>query len=313
MSESASANTIEMVGNDYPFFRYVSGERDGLDLRYNAVGPGQAFKAVLDNTPFQVNEFSLANYTLMRDRGIDWMDAIPVFLNRAFRHGSLYVRRDSDLTHPSQLRGKTIGAREYTQTAGVWWRGTMIDEFDLHWSDLNWVAGLEQRFAPPEEAAVKTVADDLEQMVIDGAIDAILAPSVQDGKKPEAERMLRPLFPDTEAAERDYFARTGIYPLNHAVVIHKSTLAKYPGAPRALFEAYCASKKRFYEEGGNLNPWGDEGGDQTNDDPIPFGLTDKNREIVQTLFRYLHEQQFISRVPDIDPLFVDGAAGFVDG
>lgn len=309
MSQSTTGNTIEMVGNDYPFFKYVSGERNGLDLRYNPVGPGQAFKAVLDNTPFEVNEFSLANYTLMCDRGIGWMTAIPVFLNRAFRHGSLYVRSDSDLTHPSQLRGKTIGAREYTQTAGVWWRGTMIDEYDLHWTDLKWVAGPEQRFTPPEEAAVQTIHGDLEQMVIDGDIAAILSPGVQDGKKPEAERKLRSLFPDTEAAERDYFARTGIYPLNHAVVIHENTLAKFPHAPKTLFDAYCASKKQFYEEGGNLNPWGDG----VDEDPIPFGLTDKNREIVQTLFRYLHEQKFISKVPDMDPLFADGAADFIDG
>ena len=309
MSQSDSGSTIEMVGNDYPFFKYVSRESDGLNLKYNAVGPGQAFKAVLDNTPFEVNEFSLANYTMMRDRGIQWMTAIPVFLNRAFRHGSLYVRRDSDLTHPSDLRGKTIGAREYTQTAGVWWRGTMIDEYDLHWTDLKWVAGPVQRFTPPADAAVQTVEGDLEQMVIDGTIDAILAPSIKDGEKPEADRKLRPLFPDTEAAERDYFARTGIYPLNHAVVIHESTLAKFPHAPKVLFDAYCASKKQFYDEGGTLNPWGDD----MDNDPIPFGLTDKNREIVQTLFRYLHEQQFISRVPEIDPLFADGAAGFGDG
>jgi len=259
--------------------------------------------------PFQVNEFSLANYTLIRDRGVDWMIAIPVFLNRAFRHGSLYVRRDSDLTHPLQLRGKTIGAREYTQTAGVWWRGTMIDEYDLHWSELNWVSEKKQRFAPPDEARVEAIDGDLEQMVVDGKIDAFLAPSVKDSRKPEGERQLRPIFPDTEAAERDYFARTGIYPLNHAVVIHQSCLAKFPDAPKALFDAYCASKKQFYADGGNLNPWGDA----MDQDPIPFGLTAKNREIVQTLLRYLHEQKFISRLPDIDPLFAAGAADFVDG
>jgi hypothetical protein len=47
-------------------------------------------------------------------------------------------------------------------------------------------------------------------------------------------------------------------------------------------------------------------------DPIPFGLTEKNREIAQTLIRYLDEQKFIDRLPDIDPLFVDGAAEFID-
>ena len=92
------------------------------------------------------------------------------------------------------------------------------------------------------------------------------------------------------------------------MVIHQSCLAKFPEAPKSLFDAYCASKKQFYAEGGNLNPWGDA----TDQDPIPFGLTEKNREIVQTLFRYLHEQKFIGRLPDIDPLFADGAAGFID-
>ncbi len=309
MPDGVDENTIEMVGNDYPFFRHVSGIRDGLNLRYRPVGPGQAFTAVLENTPFQANEFSLANYTLMRDRGVEWMTAIPVFLNRAFRHGSLFVRRDSDLSHPSDLRGRTIAAREYTQTAGVWWRGTMIDEYDLHWSDVNWIASPKQRFAPPDEAAVRTVEGDLEQMVIDGRIDAFLAPGTDDDKKPEGERKLRPLLPDTEAAERAYFARTGIYPLNHAVAIHESCLARHPGAPKALFEACCASKKQFHAEGGNSNPWGDEGGG----DFMPFGLTMKNREIVGTLLRYLFEQKFIARIPDIDSLFVDGAADLVDG
>ncbi len=267
---------------------------------------------MLENLPFQVNEFSLANYTMMRDRGIEWMTAIPVFLNRAFRHGSLYVRRGSDLTHPPDLRGKTIGAREYTQTAGVWWRGTMIDEYDLHWTDLNWVAGPKQRFVPPDEASVRTVEGNLEQMVVDGKIDAFLAPFTEDSKKAEDERQLRPLMPNTEIAERDYFARTRIYPLNHAVVIHETCLAKHPAAPKALFDAYCASKKQFYADGGNLNPWGDQGGDAGGDDFIPFGLTKKNREIIATLWRYLVEQKLISRIPDMDPLFADGAAGFVD-
>jgi 4,5-dihydroxyphthalate decarboxylase len=308
MQDTFDDNVIEMVGNDYPFFRHVSRESGGVNLQYNPVGPGQAFKAVLDGLPFQVNEFSLANYTLMKDRDIASMLAIPVFLNRAFRHGSLYVRKDGDLSHPRQLKGKTIGAREYTQTAGVWWRGLMIDEYDLHWRDINWVSEKKQRFAPPAEAGVEALDEDLEQLVIDGEIDAILAPSTNDGKKPADVQMLRPLFPDTEAAERDYFARTGIYPLNHAVVIHNETLAKFPNAPKLLFDAYCASKKQFYAEVSNLNPWGDE----TDLDLIPFGLTDKNREIVGTLMRYLHEQLFISKLPDIDGLFVDGVADWVD-
>ncbi|MEE2655589.1 MAG: hypothetical protein VX434_07500 [Pseudomonadota bacterium] len=304
-----AGDIIEMVGNDLPFFRNVTGIRDGLDLRYTAVGPGDSFRPVLENQHFEVNEFSLANYTLMKDRGIAPMMAIPVFLNRAFRHGSLFVRNDSDLTHPSHLKGKTVGAREYTQTAGVWWRGLMIDEYDLHWSDLNWVSEKKQRFLPPEEVGVQALDEDLEKLVIDGEIDAFLAPSTKDGKKPKEEQKLRRLFPDTEAEERKYFDRTGIYPLNHAVVIHQDILAAHPNCPKPMFDAYCSSKKQFYAEGGGLNPWGDE---ETGHDFIKFGLTEKNREIVGTLFRYLHEQKFINNVPEINGLFVEGADKWED-
>ena len=308
MPELSAERTIEMVGNDYAFFKFVTGARDGFDLRYKPVGPGESFRLALEDLPFQVCEFSLSNYTMMRDRGVGWMTAIPVFLNFEFRHGALFVRRDSHLSHPSQLQGKTIGAREYTQTAGVWWRGTMLDEYDLNWRDLKWVSGRKQRFPPPDEAGVKVVDGDIEQMVIDGTVDAYLSPSAEDQRRPEEERKLRPLLPDTEAAERDYFARTGIYPLNHVVVIRDTCLAAHPAAPKSMFAAYSASKQRFYAEGGSLAPWGE----RWETDPMPFGLTDKNREIVGTLFRYLHEQKLVTRVPDMDPLFVPAAAHFTE-
>jgi 4,5-dihydroxyphthalate decarboxylase len=308
MADSRNGTTIVLVGNGYPFFKYVTSQRDGFDLQFKPVGPGESFKAVLEDLPFQANEFSLASYSMMRDQGINRMIAIPVFLNRAFRHGSLYVRKDSDLTHPSQLRGKSVGAKEYSQTAAVWWRGTMIDEYDLHWSDLKWVVGPKPRFSPPSEAGVEAVAGDIGQMVLDGEIDAYPAPSLRGIKNPEDREKLRPLILDNEAAERDYYARTGIYRLNHAVVIHADCLAQHPGLARPLFDAYSASKKQFYAEGGNTNPWGDT----QDDDPIPFGLTAKNSEVVEMLFRYLHEQKFISKVPNIDDMFVDDAATFVD-
>ncbi|MGY8992247.1 MAG: hypothetical protein ACKVHL_11765, partial [Rhodospirillales bacterium] len=169
----------------------------------------------------------------------------------------LFVLKDSDLIHPQQLKGKRIGASEYTQTAAVWWRGTMIDEYDLHWRDLKWVSGSAQRFPPPKEANVETVNDDVGQMVIDGKIDAYLAHTLRAIKTQEDRDKLRPIFPDNEVKERDYYKRTGIYPLNHAVVIHKDCLADNPTLPRALFAAYCDSKKKFYNDGGNANPWGD--------------------------------------------------------
>ena len=308
MPDDSSENTIQVIGNDYPFFRYVDGNRDNLKLNYNPVSGVEAFKAVLENNPFQVNEFSLANYSMMKDRGVDWMTAIPIFLNRDFRHGSLYVSKDSKIIHPSDLVGKTIGAREFSQTAGVWWRGTMIDQYDLHWSEIKWVTAASQRFIPPEEASVEIVEGDLEQLVVEGVIDAFLAPITKDEQNPEEERKLRPIFPDTESEERNYYKNTGIYPLNHTIVIHNDVLVKHPSLPLTLFNAFCHSKEKFYKEEGMQDPWGET----TSNDYMSFGLSDKNIEIVNILLGYLFEQKLITKIPNIEELFIKGALDFTE-
>ena len=308
MPDDSNENTIQVIGNDYPFFRYVDGNRDNLKLNYNPVSGVEAFKAVLENNPFEVNEFSLASYSMMKDRGVDWMTAIPIFLNRDFRHGSLYVSKDSKIIHPSDLVGNTIGAREFSQTAGVWWRGTMIDQYDLHWSEIKWVTAASQRFIPPEEASVEIVEGDLEQLVVEGTIDAFLAPITKDEQNPEEERKLRPIFPDTESEERNYYKNTGIYPLNHTIVIHNDVLVKHPSLPLTLFNAFCHSKEKFYKEEGMQDPWGET----TNNDYMSFGLSDKNIEIVNILLGYLFEQKLITKIPNIEELFIKGALDFTE-
>ncbi|MCH2550338.1 MAG: hypothetical protein MK031_09810 [Alphaproteobacteria bacterium] len=308
MDQESSLNLINIYGSDYDYFSKVSGNIKEFKLKYDPIGALESFKPVLQKKIFQVNEFSLANYTLMRDRKVDSMMAIPVFLNRAFRHGSLYVNKESDLVHPRDLKNKTVGAKEYTQTAGVWWRGTMIDEYDLHWTDIKWVVSSEQRFDPPGEAAVEMVEGDLEQLVIEGKIDAFLAPTTEDSKKESSDQKLRPLFINTEEIERDYFSRTGIYPLNHAMVIHKQCLSDFPTLPKVLFDAFSSSKKEFYNQNGVYSPWGDK----IDYDPIQFGLTNKNSKVIKTLLRYLFEQKFISKTPDLESLFVEGSKDFID-
>jgi hypothetical protein len=39
-------------------------------------------------------------------------------------------------------------------------------------------------------------------------------------------------------------------------------------------------------------------------DPLPYGLTPQNRRVVERLAQDLHEQGFISALPDIESLFI---------
>lgn len=301
--------TLDILGADYEFTLQVDGTWNGVDCRYVPSELLTIYAKILNGEPFEASEFSLANFTMMRDRGIANMVAIPVFVNRAFRHGIMWVRKDSDLTEPAQIKGKRVGVQDYSMTAAVWLRGTLIDQYDVHWADLDWYANRKQRFPAPDRAGLTLGDDDCEQMLLDGKLDVYIAPRTKDGTKPLEERQLRPLLPDAEAVERQYYLDTGIYPINHCMVIHRDVYDAVPGVARAIFDAYCHSKQIALKRkvGSTFVPWGAQFWAETmsvfGGDPFPFGLNESNHKNVGTLVGYLHEQGLIADLPEVDDLF----------
>ena len=88
---------------------------------------------------YDTGEFSLANYLALKSRGEPLM-AIPVFPNRKFRHSYIFVREDSPLKEPAQLKGKRVGIPGWLNTAGLWARGILSDEYGVKAQDIHWIA-----------------------------------------------------------------------------------------------------------------------------------------------------------------------------
>ena len=92
-----------------------------------------------------------------------------------------------------------------------------------------------------------------------------------------------------QQAEEEYVRDYGVYPINHVVVIRDDALRRLPKLPQALFEAYAEAKKRAYKRrlGTTLMPWGtrhwNKVFDQFGGNPLPYGLTDLNRSVVDRL------------------------------
>lgn len=272
------------------------------------------YRMILGRGAFEASEFSLANHAMYKDRGDNWLTAIPAFPSRCFRHSAVFVRKDSPLTHLGQLKGRRIGAVEYTMTAAVWVRGHMLEDFGTHWTDVTWVSAERQRFAPPERARVAKTATDLEELLERGEIDALLAPKPRDMLRPKHERKFRHLFKDVEKVERDFFARTGLFPIMHTAVIRHDALEKWPGSAKPLFDAYVAAKRRAMQRrlATTFLPWAERYWDDTLEafggDPYRYGLTPDNRRNIETLGRFLLEQQLIERPVEIEALFAAGCA-----
>lgn len=298
-----------VYGGDYEHTLGVSSVRCRLELEYRVTPRAELFEKVLKRRPFDACEFSLSNYLMLLDRGADWLTAVPVFPNRAFRHGTTLVRKDSAIATFADLAGKRVGIPDYTMTGGVWWRGLMSDTYGLHWSEVEWIACGTPRFDPPGAARVVQTDVNLEDALAGGAIDALFMPRNRDSLLPVAARRFRPLMMDWRAAEVDYFRTTKIYPISHVIVMPRSSVARHPNLPVALYRAYAHSMTIAKERrlGASFLPWGggmwNEVMEVFGGDPVPYGLTADNRKTIDKLQDYLIEQQLIGRRYDLNGLF----------
>jgi 4,5-dihydroxyphthalate decarboxylase len=208
-----------------------------------------------------------------------------------------------------QLTGKRIGVEDYSMTAAVWFRALLREEYGVDHRSITWVTGAKQRFPFPAGATVETSEADLEQLLCERAIDALLAMSPRDARLPPAQRRLRPVLPDAQAEEQVYYARTGLYPIHHCVVIRNDVIARRPELIHIVYNAYEAAKAQAYRRklGTTLVPWGGARWigtfERFGGDLLPYGWTGMNRLVVDRLARNLHEQGFIGSVPDVDRLF----------
>ena len=76
---------------------------------------------------------------------------------------------------------------------------------------------------------------------MDGQIDAFIAP-----RPPGPAALAKPeigwLFEDPTVTAKDYYRRTGVFPIMHVVGIRKELAAQHPWLPGAVFKAFSQSK-----------------------------------------------------------------------
>ncbi|MFM9969417.1 MAG: ABC transporter substrate-binding protein, partial [Burkholderiales bacterium] len=120
------------------------------------------------------------------------------------------------------------------------------------------------------------------------------------------------LFPDYRSVEKDYYQRTGIFPIMHLVVIRKALYEQHPFIAKSLFDAFNASKNKAVQRlrEGTLRymlPWLANDVEEINQtfgvDYWPYGL-EPNRTTLTALVTYMAEQGLIAKAPSIDSLFI---------
>lgn len=224
---------------------------DGVAPVFLKLEPEEIFFRAFRHTEFDVAELSFSSFTVKVARGDCPYVGIPVFLSRAFRHTSIYIRNDRGIRSPADLKGKRIGLPEYQLTACVWARALLEDDYGVKPSDILWVRGGIEQSGRPEKIRIELPAGmrleeapagrSLNALLEEGEIDGFIgprSPSCYDRGHPKVER----LFPDPTTTAADYYRRTGIFPVMHIVGIRRELVERHPWLPATCLKAFERSK-----------------------------------------------------------------------
>ncbi len=286
----------------------------------------QIFEGVVSGK-YHVSELGMTYFLRTFRGGESPFVAIPVFPNRAFRHSAIYINKASGIEKPEDLNGKTIGELAlYGHDAGIMPKGVLMDEYGFRPETCRWiVGGLDWPMKPIDFVAKPHPADvdvsdipagkELGAMLESGEIDALIS---ADNPKCilEGSPKVGRLFPNYVAMEREYYRRSGIFPIMHTVVIRRDTLAQNAGLAQTLYKGFCEAKDaavKDYEHGqifnnmGIMFPWLNQlfeedravlGGDWW-----PYGM-EANRKAIDAILRYHYEQGITDRLFKIEDIFV---------
>ena len=297
---------------------------EGCDVTFVPLGPEEVFFRAFRFAEFDVSELSLNSYMMSTTRDACEYVAIPVYPSRSFRHSMIYVRADRGIEAPADLAGKVVGTPEYQQTANVWVRGMLEEQYGVRPTDMIWRTGGQEEpgrdertpLDVPDGLDLAPIPSDryLSEMFEAGEIDVYMsarAPSPYLCGSPTITR----LFADPRAAERAYFEETGLFPIMHVIGIKKSVAAAHPWLPSALYRAFDEAKSLAMarlEEIGVLYaalPWlTDAVADAKRlmgDDYWPYGVS-RNRHALETITRYSFDQGLAARKLAAEELFHPG-------
>ncbi|MDP2033949.1 MAG: ABC transporter substrate-binding protein [Polaromonas sp.] len=293
---------------------------DGVDPVFMLLNPEEMFFRAMRSQDFDIAELSFSSYLVKHSRGESPYIAVPVFLSRAFRHTSIYVRRDRIKT-PEDLKGCRIGVPEYQLTAIVWARALLEDEYGIKPSDVTWVRGGIDTPGRPEKIKLELPANvrlesapegkTITELLDEGEIDAFIAP-----RPPGVQALRNPnvgwLFDDPTAVAKDFYRRKRVFPIMHVVGIRNALAQQHPWLPGAVVKAFTQSKAAALEALGDTSatkvtlPFVEEqlhaARALMGQDYWSYGVA-QNQPTLETFLRYHHSQGLSPRQVPLSEVF----------
>ncbi|MDO8212073.1 hypothetical protein [Conexibacter sp. CPCC 206217] len=293
---------------------------EGVELTPLRMSVEEIFQRFSRAREWEASEFSFAQFVHLRSRGDDSLVGIPVFPSRVFRHSAIFVRAGGRIAAPEDLAGARVGVPEWAQTAGVYARGVLADEYGVDLRSIDWVqAGTNE---PGRTDAVAVELPDgfryerrpdssLDAMLLSGEVDAVVTAHPPRSFERRDSPIVR-LIKDHAAVERRSWERTGIFPIMHVIVLRRDVHDAHPWVAANLLRAFEAAKAAGVRRLRELTasrvalPWASEQLDALaplfGDDWWPYGV-EANRTTLEAFMGWSVDQGVAAAAVPVEQLF----------
>jgi 4,5-dihydroxyphthalate decarboxylase len=172
-------------------------------------------------------------------------------------------------------------------------------------------------FKPPKGVTIHQIPPEksIGSMMLSGELHATLLYVVNanliDRSKADLSNHpdIRPLFPDADAEGARYYAKTGIYPINHGMVVKREIAERHPWVILNLLKAF--ERAREIADSRRLAHLDDHFATGAIPSSIRAALAKPmikhgmvaNRKILETAAQYSHEQGLTPRVLKLEEIF----------
>src|ERR671923_400285 len=309
MATATSTTVLNTAIATYPHTKALkdgSVTAPGLQFEHQEISPIiVAFRRMCRGLEFDVCEMAITTYLTARAYHKPFT-ALPVFVLRQFHHSPIVSNVKSGVASPKDLEGKQVGVRAYTVTTGVWARGILATEYGVDLSKVTWVLADEEHVQEYHKDypanVVYQAGANLGAMVASGELAAAIGVGRVDSPD------VKPLIPNAREAEAAWYRKTGLYPINHTVVVKDSLLQADPALAPRLFNAFREAKAAFLQRLSSRAELSSE--EQAlaqrrslvGNDPLPYGLA-RNRKAIEAVIRFAHDQQILPRLVSPEEMF----------
>jgi 4,5-dihydroxyphthalate decarboxylase len=247
------------------------------------------FKAMVRDLKYDFGELAIVTFLQAKSYGKPYV-LLPATIVGRNQHHTIFYNAERGHLAPSDLNGKRVGVRAYTQTTGAWVRGFLSGDYGIDLDRVTWVTFEDPHLAEYRDPAGVERAPEgktIKQMLLDGEIDAAILGDVAE------EGPLKHLIPDHEPAGRAWARKHGGVPINHLAVVRESIVKARPDVVREIYRVLKESRDA------SGIPLGE-------DDPLRFGIN-AVRASLQRIASYAVQQKLIPRLLSPDELFEDAA------